>query len=241
MDILDFSLFLQIGGAIGALGAAAGPIGAGISAAVGVGQGIASIVKKARARKLAPPPEDIEQRRFLQEITRQRRGFQTGTAFQQARRQLRQQQASTQQGILRAGGGATGATLQAFARAGRGTQEAFGEIAARGQEQERFLTNLQANLLNRISQRKLSLRLLERSQALAESAQLRREAFGNVLGTAGQNLPVDQQGGGAGGFSNILDRFRQLGAGAQRIAPAQPTSAGGQTFPQLPSPTQVFG
>lgn len=174
------------GGGGAAAGLAGGPVGAAITAGLGVAQGIGSLISGGRAKRLEPPREDVEQRQFLNEIQRQRRGLRTGVAFRQTQRELRQQQAGAARGALRTGRG------DLLARLTRQTQGALGEAAAREEQRGFQLTQLAGDLLGRISQRRLDLARTAQSKEEARAAGLRREAFGNVLGTAGQNVPVGE-------------------------------------------------
>lgn len=200
-----------LGAGVGAL-TATNPITAAIPLVTGAIQGISSIAKKRQAQRLQPPAEDIEQRRLLNEIQRQRKAFMTGTAFQQAQRGLRQQAAASQRGALTAGAGPG-----TIARIARGSQAAFGELAAKGEEQRFRLTQMAADLTQRMAQRRLELGLLQQQRLFGEAAGLRREAFGNILGTVAQNVPVGgattTPTGGAGGIGNFLDLLKQQQTG----------------------------
>lgn len=174
------------GGGGAAAGLAGGPVGAAVTAGLGVAQGIGSLISGGRAKRLEPPREDVEQRQFLNEIQRQRRALRTGVAFRQTERELRQQQAGAARGALRTGRG------DLLARLTRQTQGALGEAAAREEQRGMQLTQLAGDLLGKISQRRLDLARTAQSKEEARAAGLRREAFGNVLGTAGQNVPVGE-------------------------------------------------
>lgn len=191
----------------GVAGAAAGGIGGLLTKALpfaqGAAQGIGALRAGGRARALQPPAEDPEQRRFLNEIQQQRRSFQTGVAFRQTQRALRQQQALGARGALRAG------RPDLLARLTRGTQTAFGEAAAKRGQEVTALTQLQGDLLQRISQRRLDLARTQQSKEEARQAGLRREAFGNVLGGVAQNVKLGEGGTQSQGFGAFLGAAQQ--------------------------------
>src|SRR3990172_3584977 len=107
---------------------------AGIPAALGAGQLAAGELKKKKAEGLAPPMEDVEQRILLSELEQQRKSMLTGTAYQEQMRELGTMQAATQAGMIKAGGGAGGATLEGLSKASAATAEGFGKIAREGEK-----------------------------------------------------------------------------------------------------------
>ncbi len=187
------------GVAAGAGGAAGGGILKGVGAnifqtALGGLQALTGAAKKGQAQKQLPGLEDPEMRAFLNDIQRKRKQLRTGVGLEPVARELRAQQAGTQRAILRRSGGAGGAAIAGLAKAQRATQGAFTEAASRATQQENFLTQVAGQTISDIAQRRLELTLLQRSQGLAESAQLKSEGLSNVLaGVAGQ-IPL---GGGS--------------------------------------------
>lgn len=217
------ALLGQLGGAGGAAaGLTGGPAGA-IQAGLGGIQALAGAGRKRAAQQQAPPLEDPETRAQLNRIKRERARFRSGTAFEASRRALRQQQTQTQRGILRASGGAGGAAIAGLSRAQRATGEALSQIAQQSLSQERFLTGLEAQTQERISQRRIELQLLGESRGLAEAAQLRTEGTANILAAIGANVPVQQ---------------RQPAAGQPQVQspfPATPPIIGGARSDLLPA------
>lgn len=199
------------GGTLGAFGGSGGG-GGGIPIAMGIAQGIGALRAGRRAKALEPPREDIEQRRFLNEIQRQRRALRTGVAFRQTQRELGQQQALAARGALRTGRG------DLLARLTRQTQGALGEAAAREEQRGVQLTQMAGDLLERISQRRLDLARTQQAKEEARAAGLRREAFGNVLGAVGAGANVGQAPTGGGITEETAERIRQLlgGSGTQQ-------------------------
>lgn len=179
-----------LGGGLG--GAIGGPAGAKVGAQIGTGAGqlISGLISGGKGQQAGPPSEDPELRRFLNEIDRRRKTFETGAAFQVGKRELRQQQAATQQGILRASGGASGAAISGLARSQRGTQTAFNELIGRGEARQDQMTQLFGNVLNRIAQRRLELSLAEQAKQEARQASSQRQGTANILQGVARGLPV---------------------------------------------------
>lgn len=200
---LKFAKLGQIGaggGGLGGLlaGAAGGPAGVALGVGTGLLQLGSSLAQKKKAQEATPTAEDPELRRFLNEIDRRRRTFETGAAFQAGSRALRTQQAATQQGILKAGGGDIGASISGLARSQRGTQSAFNELVGRAEARQDQMTQLFGSVLNRIAQRRLELGLLAQSKAEAQAASSKRQGQANILQSLTRLLPVGAQGAAAG-------------------------------------------
>lgn len=185
------------GTAIGAAVAGPGGAAAGAQAGLAGGQLLAGLLGGRRARGLTPPQEDPELRAFLNEIQQRRKELETGAGFQTQRRLIGQQLATTQRGIVRAGGGATGATISGLARAQRVAGTQLGEVLGAAEQRQLFLTQMAGQIIGDIGQRRLELQLLERGQALAESKQVTSEGLSNLLAqiAGGGGLP----GGGLPG------------------------------------------
>lgn len=180
----------------GLLGGKAPSIASGV---LGIGQQIAGAIKETQAERQLPPAEDPEMRAFLQDIQRRRKQLQTGAALEPQAAEIRKQQAQTQRNVARLSGGAGGAAIQGLVRAQRASQVGLGEAAAKSAQQEAFLTQLAGTTIRDIAQRRLELQLLQRSQALAESAQLKGTGMANILASAGMQIPVGQPQGGVTG------------------------------------------
>lgn len=177
----------------------------GVAGALGVGQLIASALKKNKANGLQPEADDIEQRNFLNEINRKRKAINTGAAYQEQMGELKNQQASTINGMLSASGGAGGAAIAGMARAGRGTSSAFANILAQGDQKEMALTQMSDDLIQRMSGRRLDLQNYEYTRALGEAAKLEQGGMGNTLAAHAQTTPIDD--GRSGGVNDLLQRL----------------------------------
>ncbi len=181
-----------------------GALSQGLPLAAGAAQGIGSLISGRRGRGFEPEREDPEQRRFLNQIQRQRKGFETGVAFRQTQRALQQQQALGARAALRTG------RSDLLARLTRGTQSALGEAAAKRGAEVSALTGMQDDLLQRMSQRRLDLQRVQQSKQEGIQAGLRRESLGNILGTVAQsaNLGAEDKTPDLGGLTGALESIR---------------------------------
>lgn len=189
------------GAASGAsMGMAAGPYGAIAGAIIGGVAGGISKGHKAKKRKdaegMMPPAEDPEVRSYLNDVGRQKRSFRTGTAFQESLRELNDSQAIANEGMIKAGGGASGATISGLAKTQRTTGTIYNQILSKGMEEDNVLEQLYSGILGNISQRKLELGLLKYSQVMTETTDAQRK--GNANSSAGGAM------GGGGGMGDIL-------------------------------------
>jgi len=194
------------GTAIGA--GLAGPGGGAAGAQVGLagGQLLAGLLGGKRAQAATPPGEDPELRVFLNEIQQRRKELETGAGFQTQRRLIGQQLATTQRGIVRAGGGATGATISGLARAQRVAGTQLGEVLGQAEQRQLFLTQMAGQIIGDIGQRKLELQLLERGQALAESKQVTSEGLSNLLAQIAGGGAIPGAGGAPGAPPDVVGR-----------------------------------
>src|SRR3972149_1096884 len=97
-----------IGGAIGTA------IAPGVGTAVGSAAGsyLEGVIKERGAKKMLPSSEDPMERQFLGELDMRRKSYETGSAYQSQLRELRNIQAGTQAGIMRATAGQIGAAVK---------------------------------------------------------------------------------------------------------------------------------
>ena len=212
------------GGGLGAGGAQAKRI---IGGAVGFAQLISAKRQQKKAEQQKPSLEDPEQRALLEEVQAKRQSIQTGAASATAIREAEQVGATAQANIAKVTGGDVGGTVEALLKAQRGTGKAVNQALAQGQQQQQFFTNLQANLTNRIAQRKLDLQQFERVSTLARAAQLRKEGAGNL----GAAFGLSNFGGGqkppAPATPPIAAQPQQI----QTSAPVNPTPVAGNIAP----------
>ena len=179
---------------------------------------------EAESKRFKPPSEDIEERGFLNELNRKRRAIATGTAYQNTATNIGQQLANTNQGILRASGGAGGAAISGMTRAGRAAGQSLGDITAQGQQLEMGYTGMAGQLLQRIASRKAELQLNDYQRLLGQSEQSR--AAGQYNKNAGTSAII---GAGVSGLNYGLNNL-----------PAR-TTRGGEDIPLVtPLPTPQF-
>jgi len=191
--------------AIGAAGAAA--LGAGTlgSAAVGAGAGLAakgigSAVKKGRQKKqLAQLQQESPMRRaFMEDISSMRKSYQQGTAYQPQINQLKSQQATTNEGIIRATGGSVGAAVTGLTRAGKLTQDATADLVASGDKTMASLLGTEGAYIDSQAKKGEDLALMQYGQQGGESAELAKTA------EAGVNEAV-----ASGGLGKILAEVKR--------------------------------
>ncbi len=178
------------------LGGAAGTVVPGIGTAIGAQAGsaigglIGSGVQKRQGEQGLPAFEDPVERQRLNRLTQLQRSISSGTdvGTQEAIGRARGAGAQAQRAITRVSGGDVGGTLAGLLRSQRGTQSAVNQAVAQGQQRLPGLEGLSQQLGTRMSQRSLELQLLQRSQNLAESAQVGTESqrnLGSLLATQG--------------------------------------------------------
>lgn len=207
-----------IGGLLGGAGGAAigGPMGAqvGLSLGSALGGMIDANKKKNQAEAAFPDFVDPNQASYLAELNQKRKSIETGADFAEAVRLADQSQASTNDAILKASGGDTGASIQGLLQAQAMAGNAKNNAAARGQSQQFAYDNAYGSMLNQISARKLQLELMRSQQARAEWAQGQQDANQNAnAGLAnlfsaggvggGMNFPSDWSMGGGNGQSAL--------------------------------------
>jgi len=146
-----------------------GPAGAAVGSSAG--KMFSSAIKGKRADKNLPEPIDPLQMGFLNEINELRKSFKTGSGYANQMNELKNIQASTQSGILKAAGGNTGAAISGMARVGRNTQAAFGDIAEAGVQNQMKLLELAGEKTDQIVQRKAELDLMQFGQGKKDSAE----------------------------------------------------------------------
>ena len=175
---------------------------------LGAGQLALGAIKKRKAEGLRPPMEDVEQRQFLSELNRKRRAMMTGSAYQEGLRELRGQQLATQAGMVKAGGGAAGATIEGLAKAGAITAEGFGKLAAQEEAKSFAYTQLAGQMLGDIAERRYALQAHKFSTAEAEAAELTKAGMAGLLASSARK----SEGGGTGqGFD-----FAKMFGGARK-------------------------
>lgn len=152
-----------------------------LGTATGLVQSIAGMVKKNKAKDMFPMDEDPEMRAYLNDIARKKRSFKTGSAFSESLKELKNEEALTNRGILSASGGSSGAAISGLGRTQKNTGDMFGKIAEAGMQEEFSLDQLYGNVLSNMSQKKLELSLLKYNQAMTEASDLAKHGKGNAM------------------------------------------------------------
>jgi len=182
------------GGSTTGTGGASSP-GAGIAGgALGALQLIQGMAQQRKANKLRPGLEDPEQRMFLNEINQRRKAMRSGSAYTEDLRLLGGQQASTNQGLVSAGGGAGGATINALLKSQRGTGAAYGGILANAEKTASAYDSMYEGVLEKVASRKLDLQTFEYNRALANAAKNKQAGESNILAALARQGPITMPG-----------------------------------------------
>ena len=161
-----------IGSIIPGVGTAVGAVGGAIIG--GVGAGIKQ--NKANNAQDIPLVDPIERAR-LASLEQLRKSVSSGTdaLTQQGISQQQNIGRSAQGAISKSTGGDVGSTVDALLRSQKSTQGGVNQLVAANQNRLPYFDNAVSQMGSRISQRKLELGLLDRSQAVAENAQARTD------------------------------------------------------------------
>lgn len=191
------SLGATLGSAIPGVGNAVGAVGGAIIG--GISGGVKS--KKAKdqqelAQGFVPPYQDPTQVERLAEIDQISKNIAAGTdpAALTALNQIAGQTAQTQSKLATVTGGNVGATVDALLKSQRAGGESANTAIASGQSRLPFFKGLGQDLANRIEQRNLELRLLNRAQNSAEAAQAQKENAINRNAVVASGIGVNEIG-----------------------------------------------
>jgi len=172
---------LEIGGAIAGTVASGGALAPElIPIGIGGASTIAGDKGQKAAKQMMPPYQDPALTQFGNEIDRQRKSFESGSAYSQEMRELKNQQSANQVGVLRSQGGNTGASLAALRAVGMDTGNAYGKIAAKGQDREDAYTGMLNDILNNRADRTLDIQNAQYNQAMLDARN--KSAFGAQTG-----------------------------------------------------------
>ena len=195
---------------------------------------ISGLVKQHQAAKLKQqldqPDPDLQ--KYMGEIDRQRKSFESGSAYGHEMRELKNQEAATQTGVIQAAKGNTGSALQAIQQVGLNTGMGYGKIAAQGQERQDRYNEMYGNLVNQLANRKYEENAYEYQQKQADARDAKMKGLQTLLNTASlSGSPTGQGGGGmsglsgGGGMSGLSGISSMLGTGGASAA----STAGGAT------------
>jgi len=225
------ALGATIGGALGTGAGAAigGPIGASIGG--GLGSAVGGAIDLAGQKTPDVARVDPSQIARLREIQQTKKEIEAGTdpLTRQRVSDIRRTGETTKAQLAKFTGGDVGGTISAMLRAqrniGRGQNQAFTE----SQKRLPFFENIQSQLGNRISQRKLELDVNAQDTARAERANTQRQIIGGISGAIGSAAG----GFGGGGFATGASGGGGVNAVGQFQAPA------GGINPTLPPPPDL--
>lgn len=160
-----------------------------------------------KADGLTPPLEDPEMRQYLGYLERKRRAIATGADYSRDATKLGQQLANTQTGIVQAGGSG-GGTISGLLQAQRGAGDAYGSLVQKGRAEGLQYEGLVNSTLDKISQRKGDLQLLQYNQAMAEAAAKKKQADENLYGGLSS---IGGSGGGGGSTGGASSGYKMGG------------------------------
>jgi len=219
-----------IGSLLGAGGSEALSLGGmavpGLPLAVGGIELISGLMKgnKANQAKEALNAPDPEMDKYMSEIDRQRKSFETGSGYAQEIKQLKNQQSATQEGVLRAAKGNTGSALAAIEQVGLNTGMGYGKIAAQGQERQDKYSEMYGGLVQKMNDRKYAQNMDEYNQANIDARDSKIKGLQTLLNTAG----LAGKSSGFGQSQNLLSILQKLMATkGQQSGSFEPTTETG--------------
>jgi len=160
-----------------------------------LGQSIVQMFKannsKNAADSAAPPLVDPNQASFLSELNQKRASLDSGTAYAAGLNNINATNAGTNQGLVQAGAGNTGGTIQALLQSQRVSQDSANQLNAQGQQEQNFNNTMYGELLNKVAARKWQLQNQASQQKRAEWATSQQSANQNAsAGLANMGNPV---------------------------------------------------
>lgn len=160
---------------------------------VQMGQGIVQMFQandlKKKADAAAPPLVDPTQAGFLSELNQKRASLDAGTAYAAGLNNIKATNAGTNQGLVQAGAGNTGGTIQALLQSQRVSQDSANNLNAQGQTEQNYNNTMYGELLNKVAARKMQLQLQKSQQLRAEWASAQQ--------ASNQNIGAAMSGGGS--------------------------------------------
>jgi hypothetical protein len=216
------------GAAIGSIIPGVGTLAGGAIGAIAGGAMAGGKQKKSNDAQKIPLADPRELAR-LSEITQTRKSINAGTDAMTQLGIQQQQNAgrSAQAGISRATGGDVGGTIDALLKSQRATQSGQNNVIAQAGARLPYFEQAQTGLLDRITQRKLELGLLNRSQRVAEAAQAQTDNNINknaLLATQGGTQTIAEGAGqvasqmGQNPLMSIISQMIQKGQANKNLA-----------------------
>lgn len=160
---------------------------------VQLGQGIVQMFQanglKKAADAAAPPLVDPSQASFLSELNQKRASLDAGSAYAAGLNNIKSTNSGTNEGLVQAGAGNTGGTIQALLQSQRVSQDSANQLNAQGQQEQNFNNSMYGELLNKVAARKMQLQLQKSQQLRAEWASAQQ--------ASNQNIGAAMSGGGS--------------------------------------------
>lgn len=201
-----------------AVGSALPGYGTAIGAAVGaVAGGIGAGVKQKKANEAQGiPVVDPAERARMAALEQTSKSLSSGSdvATKQGILQQKNIGRAAQNAISRSTGGDVGSTIDALLKSQKATQSGVNQAVAQSANRLPYFDNAASQLRTRMSQRRLELDLLNRSQKVAENAQARTDANVNaqaLLATQGGTQTIPE------GFGQVSKEFQGFGANKQPV------------------------
>lgn len=158
---------------------------------------VSSFIKQKQANKLkeqlSMPDPNLS--KFMGEIDRQRKSFESGSAYGAEIKELKNQQAATNEGITRLAKGNTGSALMAMSLSGLNTNRAYSDIAAKGEERKSMYDQMYGNMIQRLEQRKYEQNMDFYNQANIDARDARVKALQQLTNAAAMSQANMQKAG----------------------------------------------
>lgn len=201
-----------IGSLLGAGGSAALNLGGmavpGLPLAMGGIELISGLIKQNKAnqakQQLNAPDPTLD--KYMSELDRQRKSWESGSGYSQEIKQLRNQEAASQEGVLRAAKGNTGSALAAIEQVGLNTSMGYGKIAAQGQERADKYSEMYGGLVQKQNDRKYAQNMDEYNQNNIDARDSKIKGLQTLLNTAG----LSGKQSGLGQSQNLLTILQRL-------------------------------
>jgi hypothetical protein len=161
---------------------------------------------KKEAASAMPGFYDPQQQQFLSELNQKRRSLDTGSGYAAGMNAIGATTAGTQNGILSAGGGNVGGTMQALLQSQRLGSDQQNQVLANGEQQNMQYNQMYNELLDKVAGRKMQLQLLNHDHLYNQWQQKQKAGSSNLMAGLGMaasgNQPKDQSKGNS--FSNMF-------------------------------------
>ena len=217
-----------------AAGSAAGPWGAAAGGAVGAVSGFLTAPKKPKIPEV--PPVDVEMVKFKSELERTRDAIRSGVTpeFTFASDLINKTKAQSLDTITGVTGGDVGAALAGAEGVTRAAGANINSLYAGMTAQELGYSNLIANYITQMSQRKLGIQNSLRSQAQAQSAVATTESNAQLMSTIGSPAVMGMVSGGAEGAVTFIQKLLASKSQAPTTTTTPPlnTTVGGNGLPE---------